>query len=220
MFVIAPPLSRAIMRLTGKSVKLPPRNVDMPAQIESEMRGLYATHLAGQSPTRRPYGIIVGLPRNRTEVVMLPDAVSSVLRRKSGDRKVLSIVPDASVYEAIALMAENSIGALLVVSNGMLVGIMSERDYARKVVLQSRSSKDTRVSDIMTTSPVITVSPAHTVEDCMRLMTDKRIRHLPVVEGATIVGIVSIGDLVRSVITVQGETIQYLQQYINGQYQG
>ena len=150
---------------------------------------------------------------------MLPDAVSSVLRRKSGDRKVLSIVPDASVYEAIALMAENSIGALLVVSNGTLVGIMSERDYARKVVLQSRSSKDTRVSDIMT-SPVITVSPANTVEECMRLMTDERIRHLPVVEGATIVGIVSIGDLVRSVITVQGETIQYLQQYINGQYQG
>jgi len=150
---------------------------------------------------------------------MLPDAVSSVLRRKSGDRKVLSIVPDASVYEAIALMAENSIGALLVVSNGTLVGIMSERDYARKVVLQSRSSKDTRVSDIMT-SPVITVSPANTVEECMRLMTDGRIRHLPVVEGATIIGIVSIGDLVRSVITVQGETIQYLQQYINGQYQG
>ena len=150
---------------------------------------------------------------------MLPDAVSSVLRRKSGDRKVLSIVPDASVYEAIALMAENSIGALLVVSNGTLVGIMSERDYARKVVLQSRSSKDTRVSDIMT-SPVITVSPANTVEECMRLMTDGRIRHLPVVEGTTIVGIVSIGDLVRSVITVQGETIQYLQQYINGHYQG
>ena len=149
---------------------------------------------------------------------MLPDAVSSVLRRKSGDRKVLSIVPDASVYEAIALMAENSIGALLVVSDGTLVGIMSERDYARKVVLQSRSSKDTRVSDIMT-SPVITVSPVNTVEECMRLMTDGRIRHLPVVEGTTIVGIVSIGDLVRSVITVQGETIQYLQQYINGQYQ-
>ena len=149
---------------------------------------------------------------------MLPEAVSSVLRRKGTDRKVLSISPDASVYEAIAMMAENSIGALLVVSNGVLVGIMSERDYARKVVLQSRSSKDTRVADIMTT-PVITVSPAHTVEECMRLMTDKRIRHLPVVEGSTIAGIVSIGDLVRSVITVQGETIQYLQQYINGQYQ-
>jgi CBS domain-containing protein len=150
---------------------------------------------------------------------MLPDAVSSVLRRKRGDRQVLSIDPDASVYEAIEMMAANSIGALLVVSNGVLVGIMSERDYARKVVLQSRSSKETRVRDIMST-PVITVSPAHTVEECMRLMTDKRIRHLPVVDGATIAGIVSIGDLVRSVITLQGETIQYLQQYINGQYQG
>jgi CBS domain-containing protein len=150
---------------------------------------------------------------------MLPDAVSSVLRRKSSDRQVLSISPDASVYDAIAMMAENSIGALLVVSNGLLVGILSERDYARKVVLQSRSSKDTRVSDIMS-SPVITVSPAHTVEECMRLMTDKRIRHLPVVEGSTIAGIVSIGDLVRSVITAQGETIQYLQQYITGHHQG
>ena len=148
---------------------------------------------------------------------MLPDAVSAVLRRKHSDRKVLSINPDASVYEAIAVMADNSIGALLVVANGVLVGIMSERDYARKVILQSRSSKDTHVSDIMT-SPVITVSPAHTVEECMRLMTDKRIRHLPVVEGSAIVGIVSIGDLVRSVITVQGETIQYLQQYISGHY--
>lgn len=149
---------------------------------------------------------------------MLPDAVSAVLRRKGGDRKVLSIAPDASVYEAIALMAVNSVGALLVVSNGVLVGIMSERDYARKVVLQSRSSKETPVSDIMT-SPVITVSPAHTVEECMRLMTDRRIRHLPVIDGSTIAGIVSIGDLVRSVITVQGETIQYLQQYISGNYQ-
>ena len=149
---------------------------------------------------------------------MLPDAVSSVLRRKSSDRKVLSISPDSSVYDAIAMMAENSVGALLVVSNGQLVGILSERDYARKVVLQSRSSKDTRVSDIMS-SPVIAVSPTHTVEECMRLMTDKRIRHLPVVDGSAIAGIVSIGDLVRSVITIQGETIQYLQQYIYGHYQ-
>jgi len=148
---------------------------------------------------------------------MLPEAISSVLRRK-GDRKVLSISPDSSVYEAIAVMAENSIGALLVVADGVLTGIMSERDYARKVVLQSRSSKETRVADIMT-SPVITVSPAYTVEECMHLMTERRIRHLPVVDGSTIVGIVSIGDLVRAVITVQGETIQYLQQYINGQYQ-
>ena len=148
-------------------------------------------------------------------VSMVPITVSSVLRGKQ--RKVISIAPEASVYDAISLMADNSIGALIVVSNGMLVGIMSERDYARKVVLQSRSSKDTRVSDIMS-SPVVTVSPAHTVEECMRLMTEKRIRHLPVVDGTAIAGIVSIGDLVRSVITVQGETIQYLQQYIAGPY--
>ncbi len=148
---------------------------------------------------------------------MLPDTVNSVLRRK--DRKVLSISSDASVYDAIALMAENSVGALLVVSDSKLVGILSERDYARKVVLQSRSSKDTLVSDIMS-SPVVTVTPGHTVEECMRMMTDRRIRHLPVVEGAAIVGIVSIGDLVRSVITVQGEIIQHLQQYINGPYPG
>jgi len=148
---------------------------------------------------------------------MLPDTVSSVLRRK--DRKVLTIASGASVYEAIALMAENSVGALLVVSDGLLVGILSERDYARKVVLQARSSKDTRVADIMS-CPVITVTPGHTVEECMRLMTDKRIRHLTVIEGSAIVGIVSIGDLVRSVITVQGEIIQHLQQYINGPYPG
>ncbi|HKY20884.1 MAG TPA: CBS domain-containing protein [Vicinamibacterales bacterium] len=148
---------------------------------------------------------------------MVPVAVSTVLRGK--DRQVLSIAPDASVYEAISLMAENSVGALLVVSDGALLGIVSERDYARKVVLQSRSSKDTRVCDIMT-SPVLTVSPAHTVEDCMRMMTDSRIRYLPVIEGPAIVGILSLGDLVRSIITIQGETIQYLQQYIGGSYPG
>jgi CBS domain-containing protein len=146
---------------------------------------------------------------------MLPETVNSVLRRKG--RNAFAVRPDASVYEAIALMADNSIGALLVVADGLLVGILSERDYARKVVLQSRSSKDTQVADIMS-SPVITVTPGHTVEECMHMMTDKRIRHLPVVEGTTIVGIVSIGDLVRSVITVQGEMIQQLQQYINGPY--
>ena len=148
---------------------------------------------------------------------MVPVAVSAVLRGKSSE--VLSIAPDASVFDAISLMAANSIGSLLVVSNGILVGILSERDYARKVILQSRSSRDTQVGEIMST-PVVTVSPAHTVEECMRTMTDRRIRHLPVVEGSTIVGIVSIGDLVRSVITIQGETIEYLERYIGGRYPG
>ena len=144
------------------------------------------------------------------------DTVKQLLDAKP--RGAVTIAPDASVFEALELMAERDIGAVVVVRDERVVGILSERDYARKVVLQSRSSKDTRVSDIMST-PVIAVSPSHTVEECMRLMTDKRIRHLPVVEGSTIAGIVSIGDLVRSVITLQGETIQYLQQYINGQYQ-
>lgn len=147
----------------------------------------------------------------------MPDTVSSVLRHKGS--KVVSIAPDASVYEAISAMAENSIGALVVMANQELVGMLSERDYARKVVLQSRSSKDARVRDIMS-SPVITITPDDTVEHCMRLMSDKRIRHLPVVDGTAVVGVVSIGDLVRWLVSSQGETIQYLQQYIGGRYPG
>jgi CBS domain-containing protein len=144
---------------------------------------------------------------------MIPVAVNSVLRHKGNS--VFSISPDASVYQAISIMAEKSIGALPVISDGRIVGILSERDYARKVVLQSRSSKDTLVGEIMAT-PVTTVTPSTTVEDCMRIMTVQRIRHLPVVEDGTLVGIVSIGDLVRKVITTQVEIIQHLQEYISG----
>jgi CBS domain-containing protein len=112
-------------------------------------------------------------------------------------------------------MADKGIGALVVIDGETVVGIISERDYARKVVLQGKSSKDTPVRDIMT-SPVVSVSPNHTVDDCMRIVTTKRIRHLPVVQGQKVVGVVSIGDLVQRVISMQGETIQYLQGYILG----
>jgi CBS domain-containing protein len=144
---------------------------------------------------------------------MIPVPISSILRHKGNG--VWSIAPDASVYQAIAIMAEKGIGALPVIADGQLLGILSERDYARKVVLQSRSSKDTLVSEIMTT-PVVTVGPSNTVEDCMRTMTLQRIRHLPVVDDGKILGIVSIGDLVRKVISTQGEIIQHLQEYISG----
>jgi CBS domain-containing protein len=144
---------------------------------------------------------------------MIPVPVSSILRHK-GDG-VWSVAPDASVYQAISIMAEKGIGALPVIADGRLIGILSERDYARKVVLQSRSSKDTLVREIMTT-PVVSVSPSNTVEDCMRTMTLQRIRHLPVVDEGRILGIVSIGDLVRKVISTQGEIIQHLEEYISG----
>ena len=143
----------------------------------------------------------------------MADTVSSILRHKGHD--VWSVSPDDSVLQAMSLMADKDIGALVVTVDETVVGIVSERDYARKVVLQGKSSRDTPVRDIMS-SPVVSVSPNHTVDDCMRIVTAKRIRHLPVVQGEKVVGVVSIGDLVRKVISTQGETIQYLQEYIVG----
>jgi CBS domain-containing protein len=129
--------------------------------------------------------------------------------------QVHAIGPDDPVLAAVQSMADRYIGALLVMRGDELVGIVSERDYARKIVLKGRSSSGTPVRDIMT-SPVISVSPADTVDTCMRLCTDSRVRHLPVVEGGKVIGVVSIGDLVKAVISEQGEQIEQLQRYIAG----
>jgi CBS domain-containing protein len=139
--------------------------------------------------------------------------IGMVLKQKSGP--VAATTPDASVYRAIEIMAEKKIGALLVMEGDVLLGIISERDYARKVILQGRSSKETQVAEIMS-SPVITVTRGHTVGECMRIITKNRIRHLPVVENGVVLGVVSIGDLVNSVISEQEMTIRHLEAYISG----
>jgi len=137
--------------------------------------------------------------------------VKHLLDRKGSD--IFAIAPEAPVLDAIKHMAERGVGALLVMRGEQLVGIISERDYARKVILQSRSSAQTPVSEIMS-SPVLTVTPDTDVFDCMRLCTDSRVRHLPVVEGHRVMGVISIGDLVKEVISAQAEQIEQLQRYI------
>jgi CBS domain-containing protein len=148
----------------------------------------------------------------------LSDTIESVLKSKDKNR-VVSISPDQSVYEAIEKMAEHGIGALVVISDQRLVGILSERDYARKVILKGHSSKETLVRQIMT-SPVVFVSPQHTVDECMAIMTKHHFRHLPVVQDEAVVGIVSIGDLVKWIISGQAQAIQELEGYISGAYPG
>jgi len=147
----------------------------------------------------------------------LTDTIGAALRHKGQD--VWSVTPDSSVYEAIEMMSDKRVGALLVLSEGRLAGVISERDYARKVILQGKSSKHTPVREIMT-SPVIFVNPGQTIDDCMHIMTENRIRHLPVVSGDRVAGVVSIGDLVRWIMSAQEDHIQHLEKYITGSYPG
>jgi CBS domain-containing protein len=139
--------------------------------------------------------------------------VDHMLRAKGG--QIYSVEPTDFVLRAIEIMADHHLGALLVMNQGTLLGIVSERDYARKVILQNRSSHDTPVSEIMT-SPAVTVTPRDTVHHCMQLMTERRFRHLPVVESGRVVGILSIGDLVKAVMEEQSAQIEQLERYIAG----
>ena len=145
----------------------------------------------------------------------LQDTVRSVLKQKGG--VVWSIAPEASVYEALQIMADKGIGSLLVISSDKPVGVLSERDYARKVILKDKASRQTKVSEIMT-APVIAVTPGHSVDDCMRMMTAHRVRHLTVMDGEEVAGVVSIGDLVNWIISAHEETIDQLHNYISGKY--
>ncbi len=141
--------------------------------------------------------------------------IETILAKKP--RQIWSVSPDATVYDAIALMAEKNVGALLVMENDQLVGIVSERDYSRKVMLKGKTSRTAYVREIMTTE-LTTANPRETVQECLRFMTDKHIRHLPVVANGDLRGVISIGDLVKQVISTQSATLDQLKDYISGGY--
>jgi len=145
---------------------------------------------------------------------MIPTgSISEILEHKGN--AVWTVAPDSTVFEAIQLMSEKNVGALLVTERGRLIGIVSERDYTRKVALKGKTSKEMRVRDIIS-DKVVSVTPQYTVEECMRAMTENRVRHLPVLDGETLIGVVSIGDLVNWIISAQSTTIRQLETYISG----
>ena len=138
--------------------------------------------------------------------------VSEILQKKGNS--IIAVTPGTTVLDALKIMSEKNIGALPVIENEKLVGIFSERDYARKIILKGKSSADTSVSEVMTEKPFI-IDPANTTDDCMQIMSDKHIRHLPVVENGKLVGMISIGDVVKAIIQAQKETIDHLKNYIS-----
>jgi CBS domain-containing protein len=145
---------------------------------------------------------------------MIPTgAINEILDHKGG--QVWTIAPDATVFEAIQMMSEKNIGALLVTEREKLIGVISERDYTRKVALKGKTSKELKVREILS-DHVLSVTPRHTIEECMRLMTENRVRHLPVLDAEKITGVVSIGDLVNWIISAQSTTIRQLETYISG----
>jgi len=143
--------------------------------------------------------------------------IDAILAQKGTE--IFSITPEATVFEGVELMANKNVGALLVIQDGKLVGLISERDYTRKVMLRGKRSRETQVREIMS-SDLTVVSPREPVENCLRMMTDKRVRHLPVLDGETIRGVISIGDLVKWVIATQSAAIAHLEMYISGGYTG
>jgi CBS domain-containing protein len=145
----------------------------------------------------------------------IADRVSTAIHHKNRD--IWRIAPDSTVYAAIQLMAEKNVGALLVMEGDALLGLVSERDYTRNVILRGKSSKGTPVREVMTTG-VACVTPEHSVEECLQIMTEKRVRHLPVLENGAVIGIVSIGDLVKWIISAQNALIEQLDHYITGAY--
>ncbi len=153
------------------------------------------------------------MDQQREDLPIRQEKISWILDRKGYD--VWSLPPEATVYEALTLMAEKGVGAIMVVSEGKFEGVISERDYARKVILKDRSSRETKIRDIMAT-PAVTTTPEQTVNDCMNAMTQHRVRHLPVMKGDQLVGVVSIGDLVNSLLTTHVEAIGQLNNYIKG----